>query len=77
MDEKYCKEKHEIIDRRLDDHGNRIRRLETSDAVNTDRIEKLTNSIDSQTKAIWGLVITLFGTFIGFFIWYIQSLPRV
>lgn len=84
MDEKICDIKHKeidekigIVNKRLDTHSQEIDSLKVSDAVNTNQIDKLTKSLDGQTKAIWGLVITVATSLIGalgsFFIWFVQT----
>jgi hypothetical protein len=65
---------------RLNDHADRLRQLETSDARQTVLIEELCKKLDSLTNWIKALVVTiisaLLATGVGFIIWYIQSLPR-
>lgn len=80
-----CEEKHKAVEKELaqhsawlNNHERKIDRLETSDAANTMQIGNLAQSLDKQTKAIWGLVgtvaITLIGAGISFIVWYIQNL---
>jgi hypothetical protein len=78
-----CIERHKSIDdkimrheRWLGEHETKIDTLVKSDAVNSTEIKNLCKSIGSQTKAIWGLVSLIAATLLGFFIWYVQSLPR-
>lgn len=75
-----CKEKHLAVDKELTrhndwlcDHEKKIDRLDHSDAVNTTSLSNLCNQISLQTKAIWGLVSSVFIVLIGFFIWYVQT----
>lgn len=74
-------EKLDSHDKRLDDHDKKLEVLEKSDATNTNEIKNLcvgldkqSKAIGGQTKAIWGLIVSLLLTLLGFFIWYIQNL---
>lgn len=71
---KLCDERHDTINKRLDDHDERLGTLEKSDAANAVQIQNLAKAIGSQTKAIWGLVSTVLVLLGGFFIWYVQSI---
>ncbi|MEN6391074.1 MAG: hemolysin XhlA family protein [Syntrophomonas sp.] len=64
------------IEHRLNDHADRIRVLETSDARQTVMIEQLCEKLDNLTSWIKALVITIITGGGGFFVWYVQSLPR-
>lgn len=75
-----CEEKHNTIndklkqhDKRLEEHDKQIDGLVRSDASNSTKIESLAAAIENQTKAIWGLVVSIIGSLGGFFIWYIQN----
>jgi hypothetical protein len=78
-----CAERHKAVDEKikrherwLGEHEVKIDTLIKSDAVNSTEIKNLCKSISSQTKAIWGLVSLAAAALLGFFIWYVQSLPR-
>lgn len=78
-----CEKEHKTVNDKLahhetwlGEHEKKIDTLEKSDATNTNEIGHLCKQIGSQTKAIWGLVVSILSVLIGFFIWYIQSLPR-
>lgn len=78
-----CKEKYEQIetqnavqDKRLDNHGNRLDKLE-NDSVRTETIVKnLCDQLKSLTTALWWFVGVIVTAGIGFIVWYIQSIPR-
>jgi hypothetical protein len=88
--ENTCKERRISVDEKiqrhekwLGEHEVKIDALEKSDATNTNEIKNLCKCIDIQnsrmgrlTTAIWGLVVSVFALLAGFFVWYIQSLPR-
>ena len=78
--EDLCAEKHKRVDEKLrhhegwlSEHEKKIDRLDRNDATNTQCLVDLCNQISSQTKAIWGLVSTVFVILIGFFVWYVQT----
>lgn len=63
-------------EKRLNDHSERIRTLEKSDAQNGVIIQQLCKKMDSLINWIKALIIAMLGVGGGFIIWYIQSLPR-
>lgn len=80
MDEKLCDEKHdninkqfEVIERRLNDHSDSIKKLAISDATNTAVIQQLCKKLDALTASMWGLTIVLAGGFITFFFYAVQT----
>lgn len=80
----------ERVERRLNDHADRIRALEVKDAKQDGKIEKLCDSLQHLSDQIdawmefmkqtfWKVLSAMGGLIIvlfGFLIWYIQSLPR-
>ncbi len=90
MDPTLCEEKHRSLNEKLDrhermlmEHDDKIDVLTKSDATNTSEIKHLCNSIEAQNKkigkltnSIWGLVVSVMLVMTGFFIWYVQTLPR-
>lgn len=69
-------ELHGDIRESMRDHERRIALLEKSDAEFTIRIENLCKKLDELTGWIKALVITIVTAGGGFFVWYVQSLPR-
>lgn len=67
---------HEDIKEQIQEHEERIRMLEITNTRLAERIDNLCKEISSLTSWIKGLVIAFLTTLSGFFIWYIQSLPR-
>lgn len=81
---------HEITERRLNDHGDRIRALEIKDAAQNERLDALCAKLDELSKSIkdlmdfmrsilWkalGATGGLLALFLGFFIWYVQHLGK-
>jgi len=60
----------------LQDHEQRLRRLEENSIRLSERLENLCKELSGLTlwmKTLVGLMLT---SLVGFFVWYIQSLPR-
>lgn len=71
-----CKERFKAIDDRLNE-GDRLMSEHTTEiAVLKTNMNSLIKSINGLTKSLWGVCGTILATLFGFFIWYIQSLPR-
>ncbi|MBF7097570.1 hemolysin XhlA family protein [Alkalibacter mobilis] len=76
-----CKEKHENInrtleqhERRMNKHGERIDKIEQFQSRTETKIENLCEQIRSLVSTIrWALGVGL-TTLLGFFIWYVQNI---
>ena len=66
----------ERTEKRLNNHSDRLRVLETSNAKQEIMIEQLCLKLDSLVSWMKALLITWVTGMGGFLIWYIQSLPR-
>lgn len=80
MDEKLCVANHKRVDekidvheRRLNNHGERIDKLEQYQAKATVQVENLCKQIKTLVTAIWSAIGLTITTLLGFFIWYIQN----
>jgi hypothetical protein len=69
-------ELHKDIRESIKDHERRIGSLEQSNAEFAVRLENLCKKLDELTGWIKALVVAIVTTGVGFFVWYIQSLPR-
>lgn len=69
-------ELHEDMRESIKDHEKRIAFLEKSDAEFAVRLENLCKKLDELTGWIKALVIAIITAGGGFFVWYVQSLPR-
>jgi len=67
---------HEEIRDTVRDHERRIVALEKADAEFAVRIENLCKKLEELTNWIKALVVAILAATGGFFIWYVQSLPR-
>lgn len=69
-------EMHEELKEQVRDHERRIVALEKADAEFAVRLENLCMKLEELTGWLKALVFAMIGTFGGFVIWYIQTLPR-
>lgn len=61
---------------RLNEHADRLRALETSDARQGVMIEQLCEKLDNLISWMKALLIAWVTGMGGFFIWYVQTLQR-
>jgi len=68
-----CKDHFNRIDKRLedgdtklDDHSNKITRLDAN-------VANITKSLDGLSKALWGVSASIVAGLFAFFIWYVQT----
>lgn len=81
MDNGVCLEKHKRVDERLDihdtrlnNHSERLDKIEQNQSRTDIKIENLCEQIKSLVTTIrWAMGLTV-TTLLGFFIWYIQNL---
>ena len=76
MDDAVIKVKVQEHDELLREHGRRLDKIEQDSATFREQIKNLCLKIDELTGWIKALILAIIGTFGGFVIWYIQSLPR-
>jgi hypothetical protein len=61
---------------KVDNHEKRITSLETNEKVTAVQFKNLCDKVGDLTKALWFLGTSIFVSLAGFFIWYVQSIPR-
>ena len=78
-----CTEKHRRVDERLDthetrlnNHGERIDRLEQYRSRAEVQVEQLCKQIKSLVKAMWWAMGLAVSTLLGFFVWYVQNIGK-
>ena len=83
MEKTVCEEKHKRIDERLDvhdtrlnNHSERIDKLEQYQSRTEAQIANLCEQIKSLITTMRWFMGLMVGTLLGFFIWYIQQLER-
>lgn len=81
MEKEFCEQRHKQIDKtfethekRLNNHGDRIDKLEQYKTKSETQIENLIEQIKSLVSTMKWFIGILMTSMIGFFIWYIQSL---
>jgi len=76
MDDAVIKVKVQEHDDLLREHDRRLDKIEQDSATFREQIRNLCSKIDELTGWIKALILAMLGTFGGFVVWYIQSLPR-
>lgn len=76
MDDAVIKVKMKEHDDLLREHDRRLDKIEQDSATFREQIRNLCSKIDELTGWIKALILAMLGTFGGFVVWYIQSLPR-
>jgi len=76
MDDAVIKVKVQEHDDLLREHDRRLDKIEQDSATFREQIRNLCSKIDELTGWIKALILAIIGTFGGFIVWYIQSLPR-
>jgi hypothetical protein len=61
---------------KVENHEGRIVKLETSKEVTAVQFKNLCDKVDGLTKALWFLGTSILVSLAGFFVWYVQSIPR-
>ena len=76
-----CKEKHKNIDntldkheRRMNNHGDRIDKLEQFRSATENEMRNLIEQIKALVSTIKWMVTTTIMVLVGFFIWYVQQI---
>jgi predicted nuclease with TOPRIM domain len=80
MEAKLCEEKHkrldekiEVHDRRLNNHGERIDRIELSTGRLEERLKGLIDQLGSLTTTLKWFIGLIVGSFVAFFFYAIQN----
>lgn len=81
MDEKWCQEKHKVVDdkieglvKRTDRHSDRLDNLEKFKSGTEVEMKNLVEQIKSLVSTIKWMMTSTVVLLAGFFIWYIQTL---
>ena len=69
-------DRHSEVTGQLKIHEERITALEISDAKQREQIKNLCKELQNLTSWIKALVVTIIGSLVTFFIWYIQTIGR-
>ena len=78
-----CREKHKQIDekfgtveRRINNHSDRIDKLEQFKSSTENELRNLVEQIKNLVATLKWMITTAIVSLLGFFIWYIQSIAR-
>lgn len=69
-------DRYEEMTNRLNNHSDRLKQLEISDARTGEKIQSLIEKIENLMTWIKALVMLGITSFVGFFFWYIQNIGR-
>ncbi len=78
-----CEEKHKRIDEkfethegRLNNHSERLDKLERYQSKAEEQVSQLCKKLDALVKAMWWAMGLVVSTLLGFFVWYVQTIGR-
>lgn len=73
MNEELLKEKLDTHERRINNHADRLDKLEIHEAARDVKIDNLCDKLEKQTRSIYGLIGTVATALIGFFFYAVQQ----
>lgn len=77
MERTACDYKHNIIDKRLDSHEERLGKLEIGQGETNTRMDNICDRLDCLIDALYDIIKSMIGGIVvlgvGFIIWYIQK----
>lgn len=77
MEQTACDYKHNVIDKRLDNHEERLGKLEISQKETNTRMDNICDRLDKLIDALYDIIKSMVGGIIvlgiGFIVWYIQK----
>ena len=73
MKEELLKEKLDTHEKRINNHADRLDRLEIHEAARDVKIDNLCDKLEKQTRSIYGLMGTVVTALVGFFFYAVQQ----
>lgn len=73
MNEELFKEKLDTHEKRINNHADRLDKLEIHEAARDVKIDNLCDKLEKQTRSIYGLIGTVLAALVGFFFYAIQQ----
>lgn len=73
MNEELFKEKLDTHERRINNHAERLDKLEIHEAARDVKIDNLCDKLEKQTRSIYGLIGTVATALVGFFFYAVQQ----
>ena len=73
MNEELLKEKLETHEKRINNHEDRLDKLEIHEAARDVKIDNLCDKLEKQTRSIYGLIGIVATALVGFFFYAVQQ----
>lgn len=73
MNEELLKEKLDTHEKRINNHADRLDKLEIHEAARDVKIDNLCDKLEKQTRSIYGLIDMVATSLIGFFFYAVQQ----
>lgn len=73
MNEELLKEKLETYEKRINNHADRLDKLEIHEAARDVKIDNLCDKLEKQTRSIYGLIGIVATALVGFFFYAVQQ----
>ena len=73
MNEELLKEKLETNEKRINNHADRLDKLEIHEAARDVKIDNLCDKLEKQTRSIYGLIGIVATALVGFFFYAVQQ----
>ena len=73
MNEELLKEKLETHEKRINNHADRLDKLEIHEAAGDVKIDNLCDKLEKQTRSIYGLIGIVATALVGFFFYAVQQ----
>lgn len=73
MNEELLKEKLDVHDRRINNHADRLDKLEIREAARDVKLDNLCDKLERQTRSIYGLIGIFATALVSFFFYTIQQ----
>ena len=73
MNEELLKEKLETHEKRINNHADRLDKLEIHEAARDVKIDNLCDKLEKQTRSIYGLIGIVATSLVGFFFYAVQQ----
>lgn len=73
MNEELLKEKLETHEKRINNHADRLDKLEIHEAARDVKINNLCDKLEKQTRSIYGLIGIVATALVGFFFYAVQQ----
>lgn len=73
MNEELLKEKLETHEKRINNHADRLDKLEIHEAARDVKIDNLCDKLEKQTRSIYGLIAMVATALVSFFFYAVQQ----